>query len=220
MILTQKSLRNFGYVELKFNEFELKPIHDEIKEIQDENFTRRRANVELVSNFENEYTLTKCHNYAEKLLKPYAIDYYRNSGLWSNNLVMHDHEVNTNIEMTPLWVNFQKKYEFNPIHRHGGILSFVIWIDIPYKKEDEMYIKSDNSIAVAPGCFSFVYTDILGGIKSHWIPADSTYNNTMVLFPAGLNHCVYPFYTSDKYRISVAGNFALSIGNNNEQIFF
>jgi len=211
MIFSHKTLRNFGYMEFKFNEFELKPIHDEIREIQNENFTRHRADVQLVSNFANEYTLPKCHDYVEKLLKPYALDYFRNSELWSNNLVTDDHEVNTNIKMTPLWVNFQKKYEFNPIHRHSGVLSFVIWIDIPYRKEDEKYIKSDNSVAAAPGCFSFVYTDILGGVKTHWIPADCTYNNTMVLFPAGLNHCVYPFYTSDKYRISVAGNFSLAI---------
>ena len=29
-----------------------------------------------------------------------------------------------------LWVNFQKKHEFNPIHKHNGVFSFVIWLDI------------------------------------------------------------------------------------------
>jgi hypothetical protein len=201
---------NYGYLEFKFDELQLKPIKNEIEEIQNENFTRKRAHVSLVSNIANEYVLPKCHDYVEKLLMPHAIDYYKNSGLWQSNLTTNNDEVNTNIKMTPLWVNFQKKYEFNPPHMHSGVLSFVIWIDIPYKIEDEQYTKTDNYVSIEPGCFSFLYNDILGKIQKHLIPADHTYNNTMILFPAGLNHCVYPFYTSDSYRISVAGNFALS----------
>ncbi len=27
------------------------------------------------------------------------------------------------------------------------------------------------------------------------------------IYPAKQLHCVYPFYTSDEYRISVSGNF-------------
>ena len=36
-----------------------------------------------------------------------------------------------------MWVNFQRKYEFNPLHKHSGLLSFVIWMKIPYNFEDE-----------------------------------------------------------------------------------
>ena len=36
-----------------------------------------------------------------------------------------------------LWVNFQKKCEFQPIHNHTGQFSFVIWMDIPYHWKDE-----------------------------------------------------------------------------------
>ena len=30
--------------------------------------------------------------------------------------------------LEPLWVNFQKENEFNPLHDHSGVFSFVIWI--------------------------------------------------------------------------------------------
>ena len=33
----------------------------------------------------------------------------------------------------------------------------------------------------------------------------------MIIFPACVNHGVYPFYTSDDYRVSVAGNFKFDI---------
>ena len=32
------------------------------------------------------------------------------------------------------------------------------------------------------------------------------YEGTMLFFPARLRHCVYPFYGTDKPRISIAGN--------------
>jgi hypothetical protein len=38
------------------------------------------------------------------------------------------------------------------------------------------------------------------------LPVDKTWENVIVLFPAGLTHSVSPFYSSDDYRISVAGN--------------
>jgi hypothetical protein len=33
---------------------------------------------------------------------------------------------------------------------------------------------------------------------------------TMLFFPAQLNHCVYPFYLSNKERISISGNVSLN----------
>ena len=37
--------------------------------------------------------------------------------------------------LNSLWVNFQKKHEFNPMHDHGGVYSFVIWMQIPTSYE-------------------------------------------------------------------------------------
>ena len=30
-----------------------------------------------------------------------------------------------------MWVNYQKQHEFNPLHYHSGIYSFVVWMKIP-----------------------------------------------------------------------------------------
>ena len=30
------------------------------------------------------------------------------------------------------WVNFMKKHEFNPIHNHGGMFSFIIFVQVPF----------------------------------------------------------------------------------------
>ena len=48
------------------------------------------------------------------------------------------------------------------------------------------------------------------------IELDRNSAGKMVIFPATLKHSVYPFYTSDDYRISVSGNFTLRSKDGNK----
>jgi hypothetical protein len=124
---------------------------------------------------------------------------------------------NYELELTSLWVNKQKKYEFNPLHHHPSVLSFVIWVKIPYRLEDEInyfppvYGENSDRGDVHTSKFFFVYVDTLGRIKQVPIPVDSSYEGTIMMFPSALNHGVYPFYTSDEYRISVSGNIRIKV---------
>jgi len=108
------------------------------------------------------------------------------------------------------WVNFQNKYEFNPTHSHTGVFSFVVWIEIPssYKKEKELkFAKQSNS--PCPNTFEFIFTNILGAVCTERIHLEPEDKGTILLFPARLLHQVYPFYLSNKKRISVSGNIRL-----------
>ena len=107
-----------------------------------------------------------------------------------------------------LWVNFQKKYDFNPIHNHTGTLSFVIWMKIPYTQEDEANTARTKGIAEGclSGCFTFLFTGMLGQIIKHNYHLNPSYDGTILIFPSQMNHAVYPFYTSDEERISISGN--------------
>ena len=60
--------------------------------------------------------------------------------------------------------------------------------------------------------FEFTYTDILGHIRGESIAVDKTYEGNILMFPSGLHHMVHPFYSTDKYRISVAGNIKVISG--------
>lgn len=97
------------------------------------------------------------------------------------------------------WINIQKKGEFCPNHLHDGILSYSIWIQLPPSKKNKNETKFDS-------CFEFQYQNILGAISNYPIHLNKSYEGKFVLFPAGLLHCVYPFYDSDEIRISVNGN--------------
>jgi len=107
------------------------------------------------------------------------------------------------------WVNFQKKGEFNPNHTHPGIYAYVIWVNIPYSLEEELKnpssVNSNNNI---PSTFQFIVNDFFGQ-NFHTIKVDKSYEGQMIFFPASMAHTVYPFFTSDDYRISIAGNICL-----------
>ena len=60
------------------------------------------------------------------------------------------------------WVNFQRQHEFNPIHYHGGVVSYVVWMKIPTDPNEQhnQPFKSNRA-----SDFQFVYTNILGEIS-------------------------------------------------------
>jgi len=203
-----KLFPNIGYMIIKLSEHKLRPIKEEVKKIKNNLNNYPKYNSSLAGNIEHEYQLKQSFDYSENLFLPYVqkyIDYY--------NILYHYRHYGSDqyIRLYDIWVNFQKKYEFNPKHEHFGILSFVIWINVPYTLEDEIY-NGISKISAAPsaGSFEFVYVDTLGRTQTIVLPVGKDSENTMILFPSNFIHQVYPFYNTSGYRISVSGNFVLA----------
>jgi hypothetical protein len=116
-------------------------------------------------------------------------------------------EKNPLIQLTDLWVNFQKKHEFNPVHAHGGLFSFIIFVKIPYDLEKERK-EGPGSLSNSnyASCLQFFSTNTLGKTCVETIDVDRSYEGGIYFFNAETKHCVYPFFTSDDYRITVSGN--------------
>ena len=112
--------------------------------------------------------------------------------------------------LSGLWVNFQKKGEFQPVHNHTGMFSFVIWMDIPYDWKDEAKLPFAKMRAAGPpsvGNFAFVFSKgNCRNVSGYTISMSPEMNGYCCFFPSDLCHQVYPFYTSDKERISISGN--------------
>ncbi len=108
------------------------------------------------------------------------------------------------------WVNYQKQNEFNPVHNHAGVYSFVIWMKIPYdtRKQNQKDI-ARNSNTPKIGEFQFLFSDLLGKHCDHTYRLSPQWEGTMLFFPAHLDHQVYPFYDCDEDRISVSGNIGI-----------
>ena len=109
-----------------------------------------------------------------------------------------------------MWVNYQKKHEFNPLHDHSGVYSFVIWMKIPFDYEDQINLPNcKGSNHPLNSGFVFEYLDILGKMKYHNYGLSKGDEGNMLFFPSQLHHQVYPFYNCDETRISISGNIAL-----------
>ncbi len=110
-----------------------------------------------------------------------------------------------------LWVNYQGKHEFNPVHHHSGVFSFIIFLQIPYNLEDEdkVFPKSGNYPATSRLVFYMI--NQLGKIFDMPVHVDKSYEGKMLMFPSFVQHGVYPFYTSDDYRITVSGNISVDV---------
>ena len=109
-----------------------------------------------------------------------------------------------------LWCNFQKKHEFNPPHEHSGVFSFVIFIKIPYtlNKETKCFnLGGDNYTSK----FVFHVINKFGKIEIWPLHVDKSFEGKIIFFPASQIHEVFPFYTSDDYRVTISGNIKLRV---------
>jgi len=168
----------------------------------------------LIGNLEETYDLTQMpfyqFNKVETYLRDLCGEFEQNFELMKSYKIFSAPNGSIDLNLKMLWVNYQKKYEFNPVHHHSGLYSFVIWMKIPYScEEDEFKEKRGNPTQKYAGTFCFLDTDPVSGIEDFKIKLDSSYEKTILIFPSKLRHIVYPFYTSDDYRISISGNFYL-----------
>jgi hypothetical protein len=208
---TWHTFPNIGYIKTVFTKEQLAPILEEIDKIKQdfENCANKKFNQNLAGHIDYEYQLVDTHDYISNLLMPF-VDAFDKEFNYNNRFQQQSRA--TQISLRNTWVNFQKKYEFNPSHMHGGFLSWVIWINVPYNIHNEILSAREKGFKYQnAGDFEFCYTDSLGSINPFKIPVDKSMEGTMVMFPSGFIHQVYPFYTSDDYRISVSGNFQFDV---------
>ena len=200
---------NIGFLKVKLTNEQIFPIISEIKKIENDFNNSIESNDKLVGNIKKEFHLIDCLDHLTSIMKEYTSFFEKNFQLLSSIQILTEDRP---LKITEAWVNFQEKHEFNPVHDHAGVFSFVIWIKIPYKISDEILNSPGyKGKAPVPGHFCFYYTNALGRICHYSIPADESFENVMLIFPSTLNHSVYPFYSSDGYRISVSGNVLFQV---------
>lgn len=176
---------------------------NEIRQIQD-NFDKAESFAgRLAGHIKKEYTLEHCKNKIQDYVLSIAVDYANYYKITPTIL-----EKNLPYYLDTLWVNFQRKYEFNPVHNHFGIISFVIWMKIPYDIDQELKVFQETRDSQT-SMFGFVFSNIYGKQIMRNLEVNKNYEGVICFFPSQLLHYVNPFYTSDDYRISISGNVCL-----------
>tara|TARA_B100000287_G_scaffold420794_1_gene460645 strand:- start:645 stop:1304 length:660 start_codon:yes stop_codon:yes gene_type:complete len=159
----------------------------------------------LAGNIGDSFTMKDRDDYFwEECLKPLTAHVIDNvSGQWLP-AISYKHSVKPYMHW---WSNFQNQLEFNPLHAHGGILSFVIWLKVPTKSEEQHELPfAKGALSPAASDFIFTYSNILGQHSEYPIMMDPEMEGWMAVFPASLRHQVYPFFNCEEQRVSVAGN--------------
>jgi hypothetical protein len=217
---TSKHFDNLGIIEAKLPFDLFNGLMGAIEDLNDSN--KESFNYGLLGHMQEEYSLNHVkHNMQDFLLAVAKTWTDANPGyLESFEEACKDKP--WGLYLDNLWVNIQRKHEFNPVHHHSGALSFVIWMKIPYDLEEE--VKYFPPCSGTPGNesgnsytskFCFYYTDTVGRITPAKVPVDKSFEGTILMFPSSLHHAVYPFYTSDDTRISVSGNIRIQMLDDN-----
>ena len=195
-------LPNIGLTNGKIPPEIYQALNKEIVDIHTNDKDIVRMNHSLAGQITKEYQITK----SLPLLNPYLEEMGRAYQKEWNYFPKEN--PNKDLKVESVWVNMQKKLEVNPLHNHDGTLSFVAWLYVPFKLEDERNMencKNSRTVELA-STFQFVYNTALGTIANCPMFVESGWEGKIIMFPSKLLHIVYPFQTSDDYRISIAGN--------------
>ena len=113
-------------------------------------------------------------------------------------------------EMFSFWVNYMKQHEFNPIHNHTGLYSFVIFMKIPtHWKEQHALPISANSNTPSASDFQVMWTEKNSSAElTRTFSLSPEDEGRILFFPAWLKHQVYPFYECEEERITISGNIS------------
>ena len=177
-------------------------LNQEIVDIHNDDSNTMKMNDALAGQITKEYQITK----SLPLLNPFLEEMARQ---YQNHWDYYPKEnQNKDLKVDSVWVNMQQKLEINPLHNHEGELSFVAWLNVPFKLEDERNMencKRSRTVELS-ATFQFVYNTVLGTISNCPMFVEKGWEGRIIMFPSKLLHMVYPFQTSDDYRISIAGN--------------
>ena len=212
MLSERINLFSAVYVKTKLPDHLFQLIKEEVSHIQ-RNFDKStRYNDQLAGSLSHSFQVANNIPNFEGFLNQQAKSYIKGFGDVAAN---REHAiVRREDNGLDMWVNFQKKYEFNPPHVHAGNgLSFVVWIKVPFLINDEQSLPhvKDSTTKEAAAAFNFFVPNFAaaGGVGITSLPVDKTWEGHMIIFPTSLIHSVNPFYTSDEYRISLAGNLTI-----------
>jgi hypothetical protein len=196
-------LPNVGVLEAKVPPMVMAAMRAEVDQIQKDFDKGEAANSKLAGNLEREYALNTCRATVEAFILQVAQIYQQKHTIELSQA--------SRMVLDGLWCNFQKATEFNPNHTHSGLLSFVIWVQVPYDSKQELERSPGrHGTKNIAGCFELLYNNTIGDLATMVVAADRSWEARMLMFPARMAHCVYPFYTSQDYRISVSGNIVAS----------
>jgi len=199
--------RDYGYILVKVPDDVLSVFKDQSKRIKAGTIPCINANNKLAGQITNQFNLDYLNTHPliveffGSLAKTY-IEIFKTlptpstvkGGEWS-------------IVLESLWINIQEKGEYNPIHAHNGVFSFVVWLEIPFTIEEEQQLpNSKNSNKPSNGDFYFHFVKNSGEIDNVPMKVGKDKEGYACFFNSGLYHSVNPYFSTEEKRVTISGN--------------
>ena len=145
------------------------------------------------------------NRFQKEVLNPIIQEYVTDYGFPEKLKTTHIHD----LTFQKFWANYTGKGEYQALHNHDAIWSFVIWLKLPAVANDEQSVK--EAMHPDAGDFILTYSDIIGRTRKVNWKLEKQYNEGhMLLFPSDLYHAVYPHFQTDEKRLSLAGDIAIN----------
>ena len=145
------------------------------------------------------------NRFQKEVLNPIIQEYVADYGFPEKLKTTHIHD----LTFQKFWANYTGKGEYQALHNHDAIWSFVVWLKIPSVAAVEQKVM--NTMHPEAGDFILTYTDITGRMRKVNWKLEKQYNEGhMLLFPSDLYHAVYPHFQTDEKRLSLAGDIVIN----------
>ncbi len=149
------------------------------------------------------------HVFENTILRPVADAYFKRYGLPKIPKTTKNHGICFN----RFWCRASTRHDYQSLHDHKGIFTFVIWMKIPVNSKLER--ADQGGFRPEAGEVCLTYIDTLGTIQKMNFSLCPKCNGQMILFPSEMNHVVWPHHSTDEWRISVAGDISF----NSDEVF-
>jgi Putative 2OG-Fe(II) oxygenase len=197
---------NPGILSFKLNKEHIDLIWTYIKRSAFKGWTFDENNKVLTSGHHQQWTLyDNTRIFQQEVLIP-AVNAYADKWGYPINIKTTHWPVP---EFNRFWVRFSNISDYHALHDHQAVWSFVIWLNLPTTWENEQEGKMGEKHPHASD-FQICYTDSIGRIRKQTYKLDRSGEGTMLLYPSDFHHQVYPHFTSDEFRVAVAGDVSIS----------
>ena len=186
-------LPNYGVLDITLDKEHLDHLHHLVEKYETDNAKQQWMLIDDDNRFQKEVL--------GKVIQQYIEDF----GIPEKLKTTHIHD----LTFQKFWANYTGVGEYQALHNHDAIFSFVVWLKIPSCANEEQEAK--NAMHPDAGDFVLTYNDICGRMRKVNWKLEQQYNEGhMIIFPSDLYHAVYPHFLTEEKRLSVAGDIAIN----------
>ena len=201
----EQDLPNYGIIECDLEQEELDHLWKIVRKYSPKAEWDGNRLISLEDKDTKQWTLEDDEEmFQQKCLMPCVDKYLEVYGVPFKHKTSHYHQ----LALTRLWCRASNQGDYQSLHDHQGIFTFVVWLKIPFDAEEERSLQPGFRPEAAD--FVLVYPDTCGQLQKKSFVLGPTAEGKMLFFPSDINHIVYPHYTTKEYRLSIAGDVVLS----------